>query len=96
MTHFSVEQKILLLNLLSGTGADPAKSPCKKAKQLRWKRKLEKLKEKGVDVGTLSSTEKNKEKQMEDFINELPKEYQKRLEVHTYITSCVKCFWCSL
>ncbi|XP_026321324.1 arginyl-tRNA--protein transferase 1 [Hyposmocoma kahamanoa] len=63
------------------TELDPTKSPCKKAKQLRRERKFEKLKEKGVDITTLSNTNKNKEKQLEDFLNELPKEYQQRLEI---------------
>ncbi|XP_053610397.1 arginyl-tRNA--protein transferase 1 isoform X2 [Plodia interpunctella] len=61
------------------TGPDPTKGPCKKAKQMRRERKLEKLKEKGIDVTTLSS--KNKEKQLEDFINELPDDFKQKLEV---------------
>ncbi|KAI5642164.1 arginyl-tRNA--protein transferase 1 [Phthorimaea operculella] len=62
-------------------GPDPSKGPCQKAKQLRKERKLEKLKEKGIDISTLNHTNKNKEKQLEDFINELPKEFQQRLEL---------------
>lgn len=71
----------MLLKLIVVTVPDPNKSPCKKAKQMRRERKLEKLKEKGVDINTLSNVNKNKEKQLEDFLNELPKEYQQRLEV---------------
>lgn len=62
-------------------GPDPNKAPCKKAKQLRIERKLEKLKEKGIDINTLPNNNKNKEKQLEDFINDLPDEFKQKLEV---------------
>lgn len=65
---------------LSDLGPDPTKAPCKKAKQLRRERKLEKLREKGIDVATLNTC-KNKEKQVEDFINELPDDVKHKLEV---------------
>lgn len=64
-----------------GDGPDPAKVPHKKAKQMRRERTLEKLKEKGIDITTLSNTSKNKEKQVEDFINELPDDVKHKLEV---------------
>lgn len=62
-------------------GPDPTKAPCKKAKQLRKERKLEKLKDKGIDVTSLPNNNKNIEKQLEDFINELPDEFKQKLEV---------------
>ncbi|KAI8433118.1 hypothetical protein MSG28_013968 [Choristoneura fumiferana] len=64
-----------------GDGPDPAKAPHKKAKQMRRERTLEKLKEKGIDITTLNNTNKNKEKQVEDFINELPNDVKLKLEV---------------
>lgn len=49
-------------------------------------KKLEKLKEKGVDVDSVSlKSNKNMEKQVEDFINELPEEAKNKLQVHTYL-----------
>lgn len=72
-----------------GTGPDPNKAPCKKAKQLRRERKLEKLKEKDVNITTLSNVNKNKEKRLEDFINELPKEFQQRLQVKSKVFKTV-------
>ncbi|XP_072944615.1 arginyl-tRNA--protein transferase 1 isoform X2 [Epargyreus clarus] len=59
---------------------DPSRVPCKKAKQLRIERKLERLKQKGIDVSTLEKKQ-NKEKQVEDFINELPKETKRKLKI---------------
>lgn len=82
--HFSHHQlNIDCINLfyVSDLGPDPTKPPCKKAKQLRLERKLEKLKEKGIDVSNLPKISKNKEKQVEDFINELPDEVKRKLEV---------------
>lgn len=64
-----------------GDGLDPAKAPHKKAKQIRRERTLEKLKEKGIDITTISNINKNKEKQVEDFINELPDDVKHKLEV---------------
>ncbi|XP_049875795.1 arginyl-tRNA--protein transferase 1 [Pectinophora gossypiella] len=77
----SGESQLLDTDRKKVIGPDPTKGPCKKAKQLRRERKLEKLKEKGIDVSSLNNINKNKEKQVEDFINELPKEFQKRLEI---------------
>ncbi|XP_045775221.1 arginyl-tRNA--protein transferase 1 isoform X1 [Maniola jurtina] len=62
-------------------GPDPTKAPCKKAKQLRRERMLEKLKKKGIDVSTVANSNKNNEKQIEDFINELPSEVKRKLEI---------------
>ncbi|KAL4709062.1 hypothetical protein ACJJTC_005923 [Scirpophaga incertulas] len=62
-------------------GPDPTKPPCKKAKQQRRERKLEKLKEKGIDISNLVSICRNKEKQVEDFINELSDELKQKLEI---------------
>ncbi|XP_013199429.2 arginyl-tRNA--protein transferase 1 [Amyelois transitella] len=67
------------------TGPDPTKGPCKKAKQMRRERKLEKLKDRGIDVTTLSN--KNKEKQIEDFINELPEDVRQKLEIRLVRTT---------
>ncbi|XP_061718518.1 arginyl-tRNA--protein transferase 1 [Cydia pomonella] len=64
-----------------GEGYDPAKAPNKKAKQLRLERKMEKLKEKGIDINSLSNINKNKEKEVEDFINELPNDVKHKLEI---------------
>ncbi|KAG6443353.1 hypothetical protein O3G_MSEX002745 [Manduca sexta] len=69
------------------TGPDPSKAPCKKAKQLRRERKLEKLKEKGIDVSSLNTTSKNNEKQIEEFINELPDDVKKKLEIRLVRTT---------
>nr|XP_021199343.2 arginyl-tRNA--protein transferase 1 [Helicoverpa armigera] len=68
------------------SGPDPNKAPCKKAKQLRRERKLEKLKEKGIEVLPVSPR-KNKEKQIEDFINELPDDVKHKLEIKLVRTS---------
>ncbi|KAJ8715050.1 hypothetical protein PYW08_005031 [Mythimna loreyi] len=62
------------------SGPDPNKAPCKKAKQMRRERKLAKLKEKGIDV-TAINIRQNKEKQIEDFINELPDDVKHKLEI---------------
>lgn len=62
-------------------GADPNKAPCKKAKLLRRERKLEKLREKGVDVNSMNSACKSKEKQIEDFVNELPDDVKHKLQI---------------
>ncbi|CAG9788705.1 unnamed protein product [Diatraea saccharalis] len=62
-------------------GPDSSKPPCKKAKQLRIERKLQKLKEKGIDVTSVTKHCQNKEKQVEDFINELPKDVKHKLEI---------------
>lgn len=45
---------------------------------------LEKLKNKGVDINTLDNRSKNKEKQIEDFINELSNDVKRKLEVCIY------------
>ncbi|XP_026725761.1 arginyl-tRNA--protein transferase 1 [Trichoplusia ni] len=66
-------------------GPDPNKAPCKKAKQLRRERKLAKLKEKGIDV--IPEPSKNKEKQIEDIINELPNDVKHKLEIKLVRTS---------
>ncbi|CAG9111731.1 unnamed protein product [Plutella xylostella] len=81
----AIQQKALK----KGLGADPEKAPCKKAKQLRKERKLEKLKEKGIDISTLQNTNnsKNKEKQIEDFINDLPEDLKNKVEVKLVRTS---------
>lgn len=68
-------------SLNNDKGPDPSKPPCKKAKQLRLERKLQKLKEKGVNVTNLSNTCKNKQKQVEEFINELPDDVKHKLEI---------------
>lgn len=62
------------------SGPDPSKAPCKKAKQLRRERTLEKLKLKGIDIDTLP-TKQIPEKQIEDFLNELPDEFKNKLQV---------------
>lgn len=63
------------------TGADPTKAPCKKAKQARRERMLEKLQRKGINVTTLDNTGKNTPKTIEDIINELPDNVKSKLEV---------------
>ncbi|KAM3965873.1 arginyltransferase 1 [Aphomia sociella] len=68
-------------------GPDPTRAPCKKAKLIRRERKLEKLKENGIDITTLSNTNKNKEKQIEDFINELPDDVKQKLEIRLVRTT---------
>lgn len=60
---------------------DVNKAPCKKAKLLRRERRLEKLKEKGVDLNGLTNTTKNKEKVIEDIIKDLPENVKHKLEV---------------
>ncbi|CAB3253309.1 unnamed protein product [Arctia plantaginis] len=68
-------------NIRKDVGPDPNKAPCKKAKQLRIERKLEKLREKGIDVLPVNNACKNREKQIEDFINELPDDVKHKLEI---------------
>ncbi|OWR49466.1 arginyl-tRNA-protein transferase 1 isoform 1 [Danaus plexippus plexippus] len=63
------------------TGADPTKAPCKKAKQARRERMLEKLQRKGINVTTLDNTGKNTPKTIEDIINELPDNVKSKLEI---------------
>ncbi|XP_068617683.1 arginyl-tRNA--protein transferase 1 [Battus philenor] len=70
-----------VLPVKKDSGPDPNKVPCKKAKLLRRERRLEKLKEKGVDVSTIINPDKNKEKQIEDLINELPENVKHKLEI---------------
>lgn len=41
---------------------------------------LEKLKKKGVDITSVNKTN-NKERQIEEFINDLPSEVKRKLEV---------------
>ncbi|XP_063829520.1 arginyl-tRNA--protein transferase 1-like isoform X2 [Ostrinia nubilalis] len=74
-------------------GPDPNKPPCKKAKQLRLQRKLEKMKEKGIDVSNLPKTCRDQEKQVEDFINELPSEVKHKLEIRLVRTSPASTEW---
>ncbi|CAH2043609.1 unnamed protein product, partial [Iphiclides podalirius] len=62
-------------------GMDITKAPCKKAKLLRHEKRLQKLKEKGVDISVLINTNKNNEKQIEDIINELPEIVKHKLEI---------------
>ncbi|XP_052756992.1 arginyl-tRNA--protein transferase 1 [Galleria mellonella] len=69
------------------SGPDPTRAPCKKAKQLRRERKLEKLKEKGIDVSIVMNSNKNKEKQIEDFINDLPDDVKQKLEIRLVRTT---------
>lgn len=76
-----VESKAVQPNIKKDAGPDPTKAPCKKAKQLRLERKLEKQREKGIDVLPVNNTCKNKEKQVEDFINELPDDVKHKLEL---------------
>ncbi|CAK1555782.1 unnamed protein product [Leptosia nina] len=66
-------------------GPDPSKPPCKKAKQMRIERKIEKLKAQGKDVTNVMKT--NKEKQLEDFIRDLPDEVKHKLEIKLVRTS---------
>ncbi|KAI8439395.1 hypothetical protein MSG28_013198 [Choristoneura fumiferana] len=75
-----------------GDCPDPAKAPHKKAK-MRRERTLEKLKEKGIDITTLNNTNKNKEKQVEDFINELPNDVKLKLEVKLVRTAPASPEW---
>ncbi|XP_041982131.1 arginyl-tRNA--protein transferase 1 [Aricia agestis] len=68
-------------------GPDPTKALCKKAKLMRRERRLEKLKLKGIDVSTIEDRSKDKEKQVEDFINEVPEDIMKKLEVRLVRTT---------
>ncbi|CAK1586917.1 unnamed protein product [Parnassius mnemosyne] len=74
-------------------GIDPTKSPCRKAKVLRRERRLEKLKDKGIDITMLTNTSKNKEKQLEDLINELPDNVKHKLEVKLVRTTPPSAEW---
>lgn len=71
-----------------GEGADPSKPPCKKAKVLRLERKKEKLTQSGVNIecALKSKNEKNKdvEKSLETFLNEIPNECKHRLNVSRF------------
>ncbi|XP_059052630.1 arginyl-tRNA--protein transferase 1 [Achroia grisella] len=75
------------------SGPDPTRAPCKKAKQIRRERKLEKLKEKGIDITTVKNTNKNKEKQIEDFINDLPDDIIQKLEIRLVRTTPPSSEW---
>ncbi|XP_039756399.1 arginyl-tRNA--protein transferase 1 isoform X1 [Pararge aegeria] len=74
-------------------GPDPTKAPCKKAKQARRERKLEKLKKKGIDVSNIDNSNKNKEKQLEDFINELQSNVKRNLEIKLVRTTPPSAEW---
>ncbi|VVC92115.1 unnamed protein product, partial [Leptidea sinapis] len=81
-----------------GSGPDPTKMPCRKAKDIRKERKLEKLKAQGKDITILESKANTNEKDFELFIKELPAETKHRLEsadlkyyyMGYYIHSCPK------
>ncbi|XP_050666148.1 arginyl-tRNA--protein transferase 1 isoform X2 [Leptidea sinapis] len=64
-----------------GSGPDPTKMPCRKAKDIRKERKLEKLKAQGKDITILESKANTNEKDFELFIKELPAETKHRLEI---------------
>lgn len=82
------------VNANKGAGPNPAKGPCRKAKQLRHERKLEKLREKGIDISTLTNdTQKNTEKTIEDFINELPGTFKDKLKLCLVRTNPVSPEW---
>lgn len=64
-------------------GPDPNRAPCKKAKQLRIDRKIQKLAQKGksVEEALQKNTQKNVEKTLEDFLNEQPQDGVHKLKV---------------
>lgn len=62
-------------------GADPARAPCKKAKQLRLERKLEKLAKSGQSLEQAKSQKQNNEKSLEDFLAEQPSDGAHTLKV---------------
>ncbi|XP_046969534.1 arginyl-tRNA--protein transferase 1 isoform X1 [Vanessa cardui] len=88
-----IKDKCTKLNQNKVAGPDPTKGPCKKAKLIRRQRMLEKLKNKGVDINSLDTTNKNKEKQIEDFINELPNEVTRKFEIKLVRTSPPSAEW---
>ncbi|XP_045500708.1 arginyl-tRNA--protein transferase 1 [Colias croceus] len=79
-------------NIKKDAGPDPTRPPCKKAKQMRKERKLEKLKAQGIDISNLD-TNKNKEKQIEDFIKDLPENVKHKLEVKLVRTNPPSAEW---
>ncbi|XP_038222784.1 arginyl-tRNA--protein transferase 1 [Zerene cesonia] len=79
-------------NIKKDSGPDPTKPPCKKAKQMRKERKLEKLKAQGIDISSLD-TNKSKEKQIEDFIKDLPEDVKHKLEVKLVRTNPPSAEW---
>ncbi|GLV46733.1 Arginyltransferase 1 [Carabus blaptoides fortunei] len=68
-----------------GTGADPSKPPCKKAKFLRLERKQHKLAEKGINP-LQSNAAQSQEKSLEQFINDISKTPAHRLTVKLVLT----------
>ncbi|XP_022122266.2 arginyl-tRNA--protein transferase 1 isoform X1 [Pieris rapae] len=73
-------------------GPDPTKPSCKKAKQMRIERKLEKLKAQGKDINIVTNT-RSKEKQIEDFIKDLPEETKNKLEIKLVRTTSSSAEW---
>ncbi|CAH2092903.1 unnamed protein product [Euphydryas editha] len=89
----TVQENYTKVNQSKDAGPDPSKAPCKKAKHMRRERMLEKLKNKGVDINTLDSSNKNKEKEIEDFLNELPNEVKRKLEIKLVRTTPPSAEW---
>lgn len=79
-----IEAKVEVAKEKSVMGPDPVKGPCKKAKQMRLERKLQKLAKKGEPMETKPSSNRNQEKSLEDFLNEAPQDGAHKLQVCTY------------
>lgn len=63
------------------SGPDLSKAPCKKAKQMRIERKMQKMANKGETMEVDCARSKNKEKSLEDFLNEQPQDGAHKLQV---------------
>ena len=74
------EENKTVKSVKKGTGPDPNKPPCKKAKELRFERKQEKLKQKNLDGAGVSDPKSmqvdtpnvnNEAKTLAEYFNEI-------------------------
>lgn len=66
-------------NVRQGTGADPNKPPCKKAKLLRLEKKQQKLLQRGMSLEKLNVDPQ--QKTLEQFLNEISENSKHKLRV---------------
>lgn len=66
----------------AGLGADPNRPLCKKAKLLRIEKKQQKMIQRGMSLGKLST--KNTAKSLDDFLNEVSENPKHQLKVSAY------------
>lgn len=96
-TKITIPKKNSILSVLipvdSGVGADPSKPPCRKAKDIRKERRLQKEQQKQQDGGGTATNPKpapeapasGQPKPLEEFINDsVPDDPLHRLEVRNH------------